>query len=398
MGRAQGQVDSSRTLPARGTSGAHLQVALPGREQGFRQVRGEHGTLILPTDGKQVWQIDERIFRSLIVDDEGHIISSGFPKFANLNERGFTDHLEDLRATLKNGHDVWLTSKVDGSLIIRSVVAGKILWRTRGAWNLGQFEKPVMAQVSRHPELLDPKFMSTHSLLFEFVSSDPQLRIVLAHPEDGLVFLGAVRHHDASLMYKDEMAQVAGRAGVSMVESVVLPGGLKGWQKEVKAWTGREGVVIRLPKGQMLKLKSSSYLELHRLKTNFSLRAVKRMIFANELRSVEDFEAHLYKQGADWEIISGVEPLIQSAMKARAYSAKRFPMLLDEVDMLCIKHPGKKDAQLQEVNSLPEAERQAGLLILDGRIGDAEQALERAALQEALVPFDDPREDALSDE
>src|ERR1035437_2335929 len=335
MGSGKGKTRRSLTA---NSDGQRKKFVLPGREQGFRQVRGELGTLVLPTENKQTWQIEERVFRSLILDDEGEIISSGFPKFANLNERGFTDHLEDLRASLTHDKDIWLTEKVDGSLVVRSVIKGKVLWRTRGAWNLGQFAKPVMAQVTGYPPLKDPEFMAGYSLLFEFVSSDPELRIVLAHPEDGLVFIGAVNHQDAGLMYKQQMEEIAQRAGVKMVESVVLPGGLKGWQKEIKQWKGREGVVIRLPKGQMIKLKADAYLELHRLKTNFSARAVKRMILNNELRSVERSEDYLRQQGADWEIVKDVEPLIIAAMEARSYAAERFPALLDEVDMLCIKH------------------------------------------------------------
>src|ERR1039458_3678520 len=165
MGSGKGKSRRVQSSVVAAEKSQRLKLTIPGREQGFRQIKGPYGTLVLPSSNKQTWQIDERVFRSLILDDKGQIISSGFPKFANLNERGFTDHFEDLKTALTHGKDIWLTEKVDGSLIIRSVVAGQIIWRTRGAWGLGQFEEPVMAQVAQHSELSDPEFMPGHSLL-----------------------------------------------------------------------------------------------------------------------------------------------------------------------------------------------------------------------------------------
>jgi hypothetical protein len=380
------------------TLSSGLALPIPGRGQGFRHVRGPRGKLIVPSDSKQSWQMEERPFRSLLVSEDGRVLSSGFPRFANLGERGFADHGEDLRSALAHDGEIWVTEKVDGSLVIRSVVGGEVLWRTRGSWGMGPFEEPVLGVAARHPALADPSFEPGRSLLFEFTSSSPSLRVVLAHKEDSLTLLGAVSHADLGLAWRDELEGIAAACGVPLVQTVSLTGSLRDWKREVGSWAGREGVVIRLPRGQMMKLKAKSYLELHRLKTHFSLRATKRMILAHDLRTREGFEEYLAKQGADWEIVRSLEALIMASMEARGRAAARFPALQDEVDALFLAHPGRRSEQLAHINALPEAERQAALLIHDGRPDAAEAAFERALLEEALEPFDDPRQDSLLDE
>lgn len=52
---------------------------------------------------------------------------------------------------------VHLYEKLDGSLVLRSVDRRRVLWRTRGSFDLGSFERPVLAHaLSCFPELLDP--------------------------------------------------------------------------------------------------------------------------------------------------------------------------------------------------------------------------------------------------
>ena len=125
---------------------------------------------------------------------------SGSPSSLTWAKSGFEDHLEDLRRALRSGDDIWLTEKFDGSLVVRSVIDGVVVWRTRGHWQLNQFETPVMAQVQRYPRLLDPSFALAASLLFEFTSAAPELRVVLAHAEDGLTLLGEVDHRQLLLV------------------------------------------------------------------------------------------------------------------------------------------------------------------------------------------------------
>ena len=180
-----------------------------------------------------------------------------------------------------------------------------------------------------------------------------------------------------------------------LVGSVTLSGSLRDWKREVGAWAGREGIVVRLAGGQMLKLKSASYLTLHRLKTQFSLRATKRMILGADLDSVSAFDEHLRRLGADWEIIHEVEPLVLAAMAARERAAARFPQLEAEIDALAISHPGARARQTALINTtFDEGERQAALLLLDGRYREAQTALDNILLQQALEPFDDPVQEA----
>lgn len=366
-----------------------IVLPVPSRERGFRVRDCPYGTLVGPTDTKHSWRIDERPYRSIILDDAGRVVSTGLPKFANLGEPGFEDQHEDLRAAVARGTDLWVTDKADGTLVIRSVIDGAVVWRTRGSHHLGAFEASVMAQVARYPTLSDPAFSPAGSLQFEFTSADPALRVVIGHAADGLTLIGATDHATLSIAYKPELEQLAASSGVPLIDSVVLVGSLKDWRREIKSWTGREGVVVRLPNGAMTKLKADAYLTLHRLKTQFSLRATKRMILHEDLDSREAFERHLTKLGADWEIVQSTRPLIEAAMDARAAAKATLPQLEDRVDLLCIATPGNKTAQKEIINAWPQAERQAGLLLLDGRYGEAGLALRNILLVEALEPFED---------
>jgi hypothetical protein len=338
-------------------------LAIPKREQGFRYIQSPEGTLIIPSDHKRNWTMEERAFRSILFSPEGKVLSAGFPKFANLKENGFTDHYHDLQNAFKHSLPIHVREKIDGSLIIRSVIGGKVHLRTRGSWALGRFQSAVLPLANSYLHLMDPTLFPHHSLLFEFCSSSPKLRVVLAHQTDSLTFLGAVDNRNLELLPPSKLDSVARKLGVSPTPTISLSGSLSNWKKQVATWNGREGVVIVLDTGTMIKLKSDSYLTLHRLTTSFSIRATKRLILTQNLRSKEQFTSFLSQAGADWECIKELEPLIDATSSAYHYARERYPQLTEHVDSLCIQNPGNRNKQVHKVNQLEdEADRQAALL------------------------------------
>ncbi len=137
--------------------------------------------LITPSFEKHKWTPSELHLRSLLCTPDGKICSSGFQKFKNLGEDPEVDLL--VKQSILEGKS-WFTSKMDGSLVIRSVINGKVHFRTRGSHTLGEgFIGPIMKMVQeRYPKLLDPNLDARYSILFEYTS--PENKIVVDYAQE----------------------------------------------------------------------------------------------------------------------------------------------------------------------------------------------------------------------
>lgn len=258
-------------------------------------------TFIHPKRTKWDWSEDELPLRSVVVDGRGLVVSSGFPKFFNAGERPAND--AKLETALNSGEEVFFTEKLDGTLIIRSVLPdGRVIFRTRGTWDGGDFG-PLARSIAaaRYPALLDPTLMPEWSLLFEYVG--PANLIVIAYTQDDLWFLGAVRHADAHLMPIGQAQAFAQEQGLHIVPLVELPRDLKGLQQAVREWGDREGVVVRLQRGQLLiKVKSARYLALHAMRANMSYALIVEYARGADVQTEEELEARLRELGYDYEL------------------------------------------------------------------------------------------------
>lgn len=274
--------------------------------------------LIIPNrlkiDQKE-WEDWELPFRSVIIrKSTGEILSAGFPKFFNLKERG-TDYLK-LMSDLKNGREVIFTEKYDGSLCIRSVIDGEVVFRTRGTFDGGDFA-PAMRKVAeeKYPVLLNPNFYNHVSLLFEFVSSDFRVVIDYKKPDD-LILIGAV-HHSDFILYNSHQPSfhfINANADYSLTERSThdlpvkykdLIGAFKDWPKD------SEGVVAVCNGGQTLvKIKSPYYLKRHRLKFAMTEKAIVEVCKDNNITSQEHFESYIKNEGGDWELIQDCKPIV----------------------------------------------------------------------------------------
>jgi hypothetical protein len=258
-------------------------------------------TFIHPKKTKWNWSEDELPLRSAVVDGRGLVVSSGWPKFFNAGERPTDD--ARLEAALHSGEEVFFTEKLDGTLIIRSVLPdGRVIFRTRGTWDGGNFGPLARAiAAARYPALLDPALMPEWSLLFEYVG--PANLIVIAYAQEDLWFLGAVRHADTHLMPVGQLQAFAREHSLQPVPLVELPRDLKGLQQAVRDWGDREGVVVRLQRGQLLiKVKSARYLALHAMRANMSYALIVEYARNAEVKTEEELEAGLRELGYDYEL------------------------------------------------------------------------------------------------
>ena len=264
--------------------------------------------LVCPKKNKMKWSPGEEHLRSLLCRADGRVVSSGFPKFCNYGERPDLDALTD--EAIASGRCTF-TEKLDGSLIIRSVIDGVVAWRTRGSHEMGIFTDRVMAIVrERHPALLSPLVADgALGMLFEF--SCPTNVIVLRYGESTLTLLGAVGA-DGLVYAAAEMP----RLGVPSVASRDLPSTTAEARAAVASWNDAEGVVAwcRLPDGghHLAKMKSARYIAMHAFKSHITEAKVWAYCHARGIESAAGLALAFEADALDWEMVEPARPWVET--------------------------------------------------------------------------------------
>jgi hypothetical protein len=252
-------------------------LPLPNPED-FRVIERDGLRLINPRADRNndngIWTLETVHFRSRIEDIvTRETVSQGFPKFGNLGygPDTFRVTMDDVVQACQDGH-AFATLKVDGSLLIRSVHKGKVIYRTRGAFDYAHQENA--GEVNRfrvdYPKLEDPTYRPNESLLFEWVS--PKNVIVIKYPEPDITLIGAIHHQTFQMARLCELLDIAEDTNIPLVDA--FPMSVKGWDRlldECKDRADIEGYVIRFADEQRLvKIKCSPYLTKHALKDTMS--------------------------------------------------------------------------------------------------------------------------------
>ena len=305
--------------------------------------------LITPTPKKHRWEKDELHLRSLLVrpivqsvhekhqgkPQYGEIVCSGFPKFRNYGEDqaegvAFENHLQN--------NEVMFAEKMDGSLIIRSVINRKVNFRTRGCHVLADgFKEPVMALVrEKYPNLLDPTMGAGRSHLFEYTA--PTNRIVLKYDDSKLTALGMMVLHSSKLPVfvsnKAYLGYIEGVYKTPAVELLNLSSDLDTLCSDVSSWSNREGIVVWCGEegsAMQIKLKAEEYLKIHRLKFHLSEDRVRKMLWFENIKALKELQDYFFNLGVDWEGISFVEEMFDSYIKDRNYISALYINFIHEI-------------------------------------------------------------------
>jgi len=281
----------------------------------FKMVKDGDLTLIFPDKGSYVsYSDEEKKLRSIIVDKDGFIVSSAWPKFGNWGE--FPNDTKILELALKNSGTVRFSHKEDGSLCIRSVVNGKVIFRTRGTMYGGEANEdgPSFGQrflsvaEKKYPQILNPSLAAEMSLLFEYVA--PSNTIVVKYKEEDLVFLGYIHHNNLSIGRWHYVKKFAQENNLNLVRLHKLPRDPEALKEEIKMWRD-EGVVVRCNGDQtFVKVKSAWYLANHRMKSNMRYDMILELLESLEIvggGKEDQFEEVLKQCGYDWEIIEAAK-------------------------------------------------------------------------------------------
>lgn len=260
--------------------------------------------LVKPTGVKQKWKKDELWWRSMVVSPDGTVLSAALPKFKNLGENA--EDSADFEKALASTEDVLFTNKIDGSLAIRSVINGEVVWRTRGTFGTedNQMLRDIQKLASQHGEVLtSPRYGVGESWHFEFCHPDHQ--VILPVHEPSLTLISGVCHETLQLKKHWDLRTLAGNIGCPVVELHELPLAVDDLIAVVNDFKGREGIVARFDKEQRyIKIKGAEYLAQHRLRFAFTPRNAIMMCREFNFATADDFVNHLYSLGLDWEIAS----------------------------------------------------------------------------------------------
>jgi len=231
-------------------------------------LNGETVVLVQPCHIGAHWTRDNLIFRSSVWTTDGELISASFKKFFNDQEQ---PNLDPLPKDIRFGS---LLEKIDGSTAIFSLRHSNLIIRTRGTvdarTNDNGDEFVQLAEKYCVKEILEEIAPNEDvSLLFEITS--PNCKIILDYgPEADLTLIGAVRHLDYSYFTQDELDELAANYDLRRPQRYSFDS-LDDMRNTVAAFQGKKGICFYYNDDQCIrKFKSTSYLRLHRVKSEVS--------------------------------------------------------------------------------------------------------------------------------
>lgn len=275
--------------------------------------------LITPTRvtavSNSAWTKDNLWLRSRMETLDEKIVSQGFGKFFNLGmgPESLKIELSDVESAIRN-NDAVASIKEDGSLLIRSVYDSRLILRTRGSLGYEHLENGYEINSIfklKYPDVFDIDLFGHLSILFEWVT--PNNVIVLRYKEPELRLVGAVNHETMTYVKFQELEKISSVLGVPIVKYFTLD--INGYQemlKELETNKYIEGYVIRIHDEQTLvKIKCSSYLTKHRLKSNLTSDVLIDLWFQYNQPQYQEF-LKIFSEIYDEEICMWALPVISS--------------------------------------------------------------------------------------
>ncbi len=341
---------------------------------------GETLYLVQPNHIGAKFTQENKIFRSSVWNDQGELVSAGFPKFTNWGEN------PDNFPVPKSLKDCSITEKLDGSLLIVSKYKGQYILRTRGTVDahkldngheLEIFEEKYLPKLKAlmSPDIINsPEGPETWpcSWLFEWVS--PEQRIILNYGEQPEWYLiGIVDHKDYSLKPQTLLDSIAVDHGLKRPVSYTFPS-VEDLMKDVETWKGKEGVVVYSGNGQVLhKVKGAWYLALHRMKEALaSIDKVVDVWFEQGQPTYPEFEKFIVDR-FDWELWTQVRGDVSRICDAYKNVEEILAGMTKFVNETLKPLPTRKDQAIKVIQSYGQTNRASFVFkLLDGKMLDAE--------------------------
>jgi hypothetical protein len=302
-------------LPIGGYPALPPRIKLPDPEQ-FRYldcvIGGDECWLINPNDIKCKWNVDNLMFRSIIIRKSDHnVINVSFFKFHNWGEQ------PDLDPFPKDGFTA--RAKHDGSTLILGIHNGEIIERTRGSVSVSSLPNGDEIEFLRkkYPDLWkaihhNPDF----SILLEWET--PNHVIVLRRvTEPTLTLIGVIDNRTLKYVSQERLDELARGWGVERPKQYHFDT-VEDCIKDVELWENAEGVVLYSADGQHLrKIKASLYCQLHKILSGMKSIGNVLDVFMEspKFEKSEDFYKFM-ETTLDWEVAEYCKDSIEEICEA----------------------------------------------------------------------------------
>jgi RNA ligase len=244
----------------------------------------------------------------------GDILARKYHKFFNVGERE-----ETLPGNFEMADSHVILDKLDGSMITPVLINDKIEWHTKmGATDVAKQVEEFVAKNPHYEEFARVYCRNGITLIFEWCSRKQQ--IVLDYAEDQLVLTGARIMKTGAYFTYEGLVSVTDVRDIPVVENFGTVFGLESFMEVAREQKDFEGYVIRFDNGQMLKVKTEWYVQIHKAKEKILQdRHVVAMILDNTLDDVKSF---LSKE--DLDALNVFETKIVETMESTARDAVGF--------------------------------------------------------------------------
>ncbi len=236
--------------------------------------------------------------RGITFDGTGKLVNRPLHKFFNVGEREDTI-FESLPWAAVTG----IYDKADGSMISTFHTDGELQVKTKKTIT-GLIPDTVKAWIqSRNNYVRFCEFCTkqNYSPIFEWCS--PEFRIVLNYSSDDLKLLHIRDNVTGKYIYKDDIAK---QYGLSFTENLLFANSIpdvKEFAKSIKDMQNIEGYIFQFADGDMVKIKTEWYLNLHRTVTFLREVDIAKAVIDE---TVDDIKETFREQG-----IKGVERIEQ---------------------------------------------------------------------------------------
>lgn len=244
----------------------------------------------------------------------GDILARKYHKFFNVGEREETlPHNIDL----SKSHRV--LAKLDGSMITPVLINDKVEWHTKmGATDVAKQAAEFVAKNPVYDTLARWQIECGNTLIFEWCSRKQQ--IVLDYKEDQLVLTGARDLRTGEYRSFKWLFDIGQSAGIPVVDAFGSADHINTFVEMAREEKDTEGYVIRFDNGQMLKVKTEWYVQIHKAKEKILQdRHVVGMILDNTLDDVKGFLSQ-----EDLNSLNEFEAKIVETMETLARTAVQF--------------------------------------------------------------------------
>lgn len=246
--------------------------------------------------------------RGITYDANGNCVGAPFHKFFNVGERPETQ--PSVLMGLDDSGFVCL-DKRDGSMVHPVLVGDEVMFKSKKSFfsDVALYAHDCLTEDMEN--FIRVCLKNGMSPIFEYTS--PQNRVVLDYGDAKLTLLAIRSHQFGAYLNRPGMEMMVAKAGLdvdSIVPSVDMT--IRQAIEEIPAMENIEGVVLaNYSTGQMYKIKTQWYLNLHHARTDLRERDVAKMVVDE---TVDDLKSFLSTNGLSLGPVEDIERKVSAGI------------------------------------------------------------------------------------